>query len=51
MINSLIAMIHGLFYDGNSEMDKKLYEVRTRKILSYSNLAASSTSVPSLVLS
>lgn len=45
MINSLIAMIHGLFYDGNSEMDKKLYEVRTRKILSYSNLAASSTNL------
>lgn len=45
LINSLIAMIHGLFYDGSSKMDQKLYEVRTRKILSYSNLVASSSNV------
>ena len=44
-INSLIAMIHGLFFDGDSPMDRKLYEVRTRKILSYSNLIASSSNL------
>ena len=42
-INMLIYLIHGLFFDGNSEMDRKLYEVRTRKILSYSNLVATSS--------
>lgn len=45
MINAIIAMMHRLFYDGNSEMDEKLYEVRTRKILSYSNLVATSSNV------
>lgn len=42
-INMLVYLIHGLFFDGNSEMDRKLYEVRTRKILSYSNLVATSS--------
>lgn len=46
LINALIAMVHGLCYDGDStDMSKKLYEVRTRKILSYSNLIASSTNI------
>ena len=46
LINALIAMVHGLFYNGdNTPMDRKLYEVRTRKILSYSNLIASSTNI------
>lgn len=42
-INTLIYLIHGLFFDGGSEMDRKLYEVRTRKILFYSNLVATSS--------
>ena len=45
LINTVIAMIHRLFFDGTSEMDRKLYEVRTRKILSYSNLVATSSNV------
>lgn len=44
-INQLIAIIHRLFFDGTTEMDRKLYEVRTRKILSYSNLIATSSNV------
>ena len=40
-INYIIALFHGLFYDGKTEMDRKLYEVRTRKILMYSNIVAS----------
>lgn len=45
MINMIIAMVHGLFFDGSSDMDRKLYEVKTRKILSYSNLVASSSNL------
>lgn len=45
LINTIIAMIHALFFDGNTVMDKKLYEVRTRKILSYSDFIASSANV------
>lgn len=50
LINTIIAMVHALFYDGNTDMDKKLYEVRTRKILSYSNLVASSTNIAVVAL-
>ena len=44
-INQLIAIIHGLFYEGTTDMDRKLYEVRTRKILSYSNAVVASSNV------
>ena len=44
-INQLISIIHKLFYDGNTEMDQKLYNVRTRKIVTYSDLVASSTNL------
>ena len=50
MINMLIAMIHRLFFDGSSDMDRKLYEVKTRKILSYSNLVASSSNLAVVAL-
>lgn len=45
LINQLISCVHSLFYDGITESDRKLYEVRTRKILSYSNLIASGTNI------
>ena len=48
-INNLIFLIHGLFNDGTTERERKLYEVRTRKILSYSNLVASSANVAYVV--
>lgn len=44
-INTLIAMIHGLFYDESSGISRKVYEVKTRKILSYSNLIASTSNL------
>lgn len=44
-INTLISLIHGLFFAGGSDIDRKLYEVRTRKILSYSNLVATSSNI------
>ena len=44
-INAIIALIHGLFAMNFSEAKRKLYEVRTRKILTYSNLIATSTNV------
>ena len=45
LINMLIALIHGLFYDPTKYENRDLYEVKTRKILSYSNLIASSSNV------
>lgn len=43
LINSIIAMIHRLFCESTDSNELNLYEVRTRKILSYSNLVASSS--------
>ena len=44
LINSLIAMIHRAFCQ-DSGFDRKLYEVRTRKILMYSNIASSAANL------
>ena len=44
-INQLISMMHLLFYTGETETDRRLYEVRTRKILSISNLIATTSNV------
>lgn len=45
LINFLIATIHGMFLETDNEMERRLYQVRTRKILSYSNLIASSSNL------
>lgn len=44
-INMLIAMIHRLFYNENTYESEKIYEVKTRKILSYSNTIASASNI------
>ncbi len=44
-INAIISMLHGLFYDESVEYSRKIYEVRTRKILSYSNFIASASNL------
>lgn len=45
VINMLIVLIHGLFYDPAKYENRDLFEVKTRKILSYSNMIASSSNV------
>lgn len=45
LINLLITKIHGLFYNSNECPNRELYEVRTRKILMWSNIIASSSNV------
>ena len=45
LINFIIAMIHRLLYNEEKDGDIKLYEVRTRKILLYSNLIATVSNV------
>ena len=44
VINWLISIIHGLFYDESLE-SRQMYEVRTRKVLLYSNLIASTSNI------
>lgn len=45
LINQLIAIIHRLFYNENQDGSETMYEVRTRKILSYSNALAVGSNV------
>lgn len=45
LINQLIAAIHQLFYQEERDGSPTLYEVRTRKILSSSNLLATGSNV------
>lgn len=45
LINEIIAMVHALLYDESREMSWNMYSVRTRKILMYSNLIATSSNV------
>lgn len=45
LINSIIGMIHALYYDESLHGSLNLYSVRTRKILSYSNMIASMSNV------
>ncbi len=44
-INMIIGLIHGLLYDPQKDGNRNLYEVRTRKILSISNVLASSGNI------
>ena len=43
VINMLISLIHGLFFNPEQNENRELYEVKTRKILMWSNVIASSS--------
>ena len=45
LINTFVSIIHSLLYDESREFSRRLYQVRTRKILSYSNILASTSNV------
>jgi hypothetical protein len=45
LINTLIAMVHRLLFDESRDGSLSLYEVKTRKILSYSNVIASASNL------
>lgn len=45
LINTLISMIHMLMYDPTSGYPMEIYNVRTRKIIMYSNLIATTSNV------
>ena len=45
LINMIISLVHGLYYDPKKYANRDLYEVKTRKILMYSNLIASTSNL------
>lgn len=45
LINFLIATIHRMIYNESSGLSQSMYEVKTRKILTYSNVIASASNI------
>ena len=45
LINFLVATIHRMLYDETCGLSQSMYEVKTRKILTYSNVIASASNV------
>ena len=45
LINMIIGLVHGLFYNKEKDGEREFYEARTRKILMYSNVIASACNV------
>ena len=45
LINRVISLVHLCFYDPNKDCDLKLYTVKTKKVVLYSNLIATSSDV------
>lgn len=45
MINMIIGALHKFFYNPNKDFDKELYNVRTKKIILYSNIIATTSDV------
>lgn len=45
IINMIIGLLHGLYYNKEKDGPREHYEVRTRKILLYSNVIASSINI------
>ncbi|MBR0203452.1 MAG: hypothetical protein IJQ56_03700, partial [Synergistaceae bacterium] len=45
LINMIVAYIHRLFYDPEQYSSPRVYEVKTRKIIRYSNVIASTSNV------
>ena len=45
LVNFVISFIHGLYYDPKSGLTRELYEVKTRKILLFSNSISSAGNI------
>lgn len=45
VINMIIGALHKFFYNPNKDLNKELYNVRTRKIILYSNMIATTSDV------
>lgn len=45
VINMIIGALHKFFYNPSKDFDKELYNVRTRKIITYSNVIATTSDV------
>jgi hypothetical protein len=51
LINMIIGLIHGLLYNPKKDGERRLYEVRTRKILLISNALSSAGNIVYSIIS
>lgn len=45
LVNAIVSYIHALFYDPSKYSSPRVYEVKTRKIIRYSNIISSTSNV------
>lgn len=45
LINMIISLIHGLYYDPQKYSSREIYEAKTRKIIMYSNLISTTSNL------
>ena len=50
LINVIIAQLHGYFFDANKYPSRSVFEVKTRKIILYSNIIAETSNVISVAI-
>jgi len=45
LINAIISYIHAIFYDSKIDGSREMYDVRTRKVVTYANVIASASNI------
>ncbi|WP_050008347.1 hypothetical protein [Butyrivibrio sp. WCE2006] len=50
IVNMIVGLIHGLFYNEKKDHSRELYEVRTRKILSISNTIGTASNIVATIV-
>ena len=50
IVNMIVGLVHGLFYDEKVDHSRKLYEVRTRKILVISNTIGTTSNIITAII-
>jgi hypothetical protein len=50
LLNTIISYIHTLFYDVRKDGSREMYEVRTRKVVTYANIVASTSNIVSVAV-
>lgn len=50
LLNTIISYIHSLFYDPDTDHSYEMYKVRTRRIITYSNIISSSSNIVAVAI-
>jgi hypothetical protein len=50
LLNTIVSYVHMLFYNAKTDGSREMYEVRTRKIVTYANIVASTSNIVSVAV-